>query len=280
MHRFEDFTSKYLAWRLLLAMATLLFCGVRMDAAGQTTNALQRAPNITLKMPQVPQSFGYKTVPAFGALAFNTPVGVHTPVGETNRLFVVEQGGRSFVITNLTAPSKTLFLDLSRQVLAGPISGLFALAFHPGYATNGLFFVGYNLNTQTADGSGPHYRVSRLSVSAQDPNSALTNSELPLITQRYTGNGFCDDLLFGPEGYLYIAVADPAMDAGGTPQTITSNLYGGILRIDVDKRPGNLTPTPYPAVTTNYAIPADNPFLGATSFNGAPVDPAAVRMEY
>jgi uncharacterized repeat protein (TIGR03806 family) len=280
MQQFENTLLGSPRWRLSLLIAALLLCGFRMDVAAQTTNVLQRAPNITLKMPQVPQSFGYQTVPAFGALTFNTPVGVHTPVGETNRLFVVEQGGRIFVITNLAAPSKTLFLDLSRQVLVGPISGLFALTFHPGYATNGLLFVGYNLNTQTADGSGPHYRVSRFSVSPEDPAGALTNSEVPLITQRYVGNGFCDDMLFGPEGYLYIAVADPAMDAGGTLQTINSNLYGGILRIDVDKRPGSLTPNPHPAVTSNYTIPPDNPFVGATNFNGAPVDPSTLRTEY
>ena len=39
-----------------------------------------------------------------------------------------------------------------------------------------------------------------------------------MITQRYVGLGLCDDLLFGPEGYLYIAVADPNVDTGGTIQ--------------------------------------------------------------
>ena len=110
-------------------------------------------------MPQAPQSLGYKTQPALGTLLFNNPVAVRTSAGETNRLFVVEQGGRIWVITNLTAPTKKLFLDLSGQVLVGQVAGLFALAFHPGYKTNGLFFVGYNLNTQTAAGTGSHYRV-------------------------------------------------------------------------------------------------------------------------
>jgi len=108
---------------------------------------------------------------------------------ETNRLFVVEQGGRVFAITNLAVPNKTLFLDLSKQVRVGGDEGFFALAFHPGYATNGYFFAGYNLSTRTDAGSGPHYRVSRFSVSANDLNLASTNSELPLITQRYVGVG-------------------------------------------------------------------------------------------
>ncbi|MEO8427270.1 MAG: PQQ-dependent sugar dehydrogenase [Verrucomicrobiota bacterium] len=174
-----------------------------------------------------------------------------------------------------------MFLDLSKQILLGDEGSLFALTFHPGYATNGFFFVGYNLTTRTAAGSGAHYRVSRFSVSAEDPNRALTNSELPLITQRdIAGTALCDDLLFGPDGYLYVAVIDPNAQAGGTPQAIDTNLFSGILRIDVDKKPGSLAPDTHPAVTTNYAIPSDNPFVGATSFNGAPVDSAKVRTEF
>ena len=262
----------------LLALA--LIAGARMDAAAQSTNVIQRSANNPLRMPLVPQALGYKTSAAFGTVTFSTPVAIRTPPGETNRLFIVEQGGRIFVITNLAAPDKTLFLDLSAKVLVGQVAGLFALAFHPGYQTNGLFFVGYNLNTTTAAGTGSHYRVSRFSVSPDNPNVTLTNTEVPLITQRYTGSGVCDDLLFGSEGYLYIAVGDPNMDAGGTAQTITSNLFGGILRIDVDNNPGNLAPNSHPAVTTNYSIPKDNPFVGVTSFNGSAVDPAGVRTEF
>jgi len=276
----KDISQRLSSLRLFLLPAIALFLCARMNVPAQPSNVLQRVSNTTLIMPQVPLSFGYKTVPAFGGLGFSSPVAVRTPMGETNRLFVLEQAGRIFVITNLAAPTKTLFLDLSKQVLVGPVAGLFALAFHPGYQTNGFFYIGYNLNTQTADGSGPHYRVSRFSVSLDDPNGASTNSELPLITQRYTGMGLCDDLLFGSEGYLYIAVGDPNMDAGGTTQTITSNLYGGILRIDVDKNPANLTPNPYPAVTTNYSIPLDNPFVSATTFNNVPIDPTTVRTEF
>ena len=102
--------------------------------------------------------FGIQNPTGLGTLLFNNPVAVRTSAGETNRLFVVEQGGRIWVITNLTAPTKK-FLDFSGQVLVGQVAGLFALAFHPGYKTNGLFFVGYNLNTQTAAGTGSHYRV-------------------------------------------------------------------------------------------------------------------------
>ena len=271
----------------LIAVGLLLF-GCRMDVPAQSSNVLERVPNTTLQMPQTPQNFRFALQNAFGNLVFNQPLELRTPPGETNRLFVVEQGGRIFVITNLATPNKTLFLDLSKQVLfggAGSLQGLTAMAFHPGYVTNGLFFVGYNLITHTAEGTGPHYRVSRFSVSPDNPNLALATNEVPLITQFYpTGtDGLCDDLLFGPDGYLYIAVVDPNAEAGGsltTAQQIARDLFSGILRIDADKRPGSLAPNPHPAVTTNYAIPPDNPFIGATNFNGASVDPAKVRTEY
>ncbi len=259
-------------------VVTVLYAAASLVLPGFRAAALERVPNTTLQMPQVPQSFGYKTEAAFGALSFTAPVAVRIPPGETNRLLVVEQAGRIYAITNLAAPNKTLFLDLSKQILLGDLSGVFALAFHPGHATNGFFFVGYNLNTQTAAGSGAHYRISRFSVSAEDPNLSPTNSEVPLITQR--GLGLCDDLLFGPDGYLYASVADPNGETGGTLQAIDTNLYSGILRIDVDKKPGSLAPNAHPAVTTNYAIPSDNPFIDATNFNGAPVDSAKVRTEF
>ena len=104
------------------------------------------------------------------------------------------------------------------------------------------------MGTQTAAGSGAHYRVSRFSVSPDDPYHALTNSEVPLITQRdVAGSTLCDDMLFGPDGYLYVAVADPNAQGGGTPQAIDTNLFSGIFRIDVDERPGSLPPNPHPA---------------------------------
>jgi hypothetical protein len=48
----------------------------------------------------------------------------------------------------------------------------------------------------------------------------------------------------------------------------------------VDKRPGNLLPNPHPANTTNYFVPADNPFVGVTNFNGKTFAATNVRTEF
>jgi glucose/arabinose dehydrogenase len=67
---------------------------------------------------------------------------------------------------------------------------------------------------------------------------------------------------FGPDGYLYAAFGDGggADDPLGAGQDINT-LLGKMLRLDVDSDafPGD--------ATRNYAIPADNPFVGS-----APLD--------
>ncbi len=90
------------------------------------------------------------------------------------------------------------------------------------------------------------------------------------------------DLHFGPDGYLYVSLGDEGgqNDGFNNSQIITNDFFSAILRIDVDKRPGSLPPNPHPAATTYYAVPPDNPFVGATQFNGLPVDPARVRTEF
>ncbi|MFO1477585.1 MAG: PQQ-dependent sugar dehydrogenase [Verrucomicrobiota bacterium] len=248
---------------------------------------LQRVPNTTLAMPATPPSYGYTITNAFGTLTFPNPVVIATPPDETNRLFIVEQGGRISVITNLAAPTRSIFLDISSKILGGMPTderGLLGLAFHPGYATNGLFYVYYTgTATTTLATNALHDILARYQVSSTDANVADPNSELRLIIQADPAdNHNGGDLHFGPDGYLYLSLGDGGggNDQYGNAQHIDQGLFSGILRLDVDKRPGNLAPNPYPSTTTNYSIPADNPFVGATSFNGSPVNPLSVRTEY
>ncbi len=260
--------------RLLLLLST-----VAMPAVAAT-----RQPNTTLQMPPAPPSRGYSVVAAFPGLgALPTPVSVTAPPGETNRLFICEKGGRISVITNLTAPSRTVFLDISSRVNSGGEGGLLGMAFHPGYATNGQFFVYYTLDTNTAAGSGFHDRLSRFTVAAEDPNRATAGSEVPLITQYdEASNHNGGDVHFGPDGYLYVSLGDEGGGGGtfGNNQRIDRDFFATVLRLDVDGRPGSLAPNPHPAVGTGYAVPPDNPYVGATNFNGSPVDPARVRTEF
>jgi glucose/arabinose dehydrogenase len=248
-----------------------------------TLAAAPREPNTTLRLPPVPPTYGFALTPAFPGLSFSAPMALTAPPGETNQLFVVERTGRIQVITNLTAPNQSLFLDISARVNTSGEGGLLGLAFHPGYQTNGWFFVYYTLTASTSAGTGFHDRLARFERSASNPFQASPASEVPLITQLdEASNHNGGDIHFGPDGYLYVALGDEggAGDAYRNSRRIDRDFFAAILRLDVDQRPGSLAPNSHPAVGTGYAIPPDNPFVGATSFNGAAVDPADVRTEF
>lgn len=242
-----------------------------------------RVPTTSLTLPLEPPIFGYTTEPAFGSLSFTNPVAISTPRGETNRLFVAEQRGRIAVIPDLAAPTRSVFLDIAPRVTGGVPNderGLLGFAFHPGYATNGFFYVFYSAMTNGA----LHQRLARFSVSQEDPNRADPDSEILLLSQHDdAGNHNGGDLHFGPDGYLYVALGDEGGqgDSGDNSQRIDKDFFSAILRIDVDSRPDSLPPNPHPAVFPGtYAVPADNPWVGAMQFNGAPVNPVTVRTEF
>jgi uncharacterized repeat protein (TIGR03806 family) len=223
-------------------------------------------------------------------VSFTQPVSIVSPPGDNRRMFVVEKPGRIWLVPDITsaAPTRTLFLDLTSRVSASTDNnderGLLALAFHPNFAANGFFYLWYTTNATTSAGTGLHDRLARFRVSAANPNVADLDSEQPMITQRdEAGNHNGGELLFGPEGYLYLSLGD---EGGGNDQyqnsqRIDRDFFAGVIRIDVDRRPGSLTPTAHASVHANtYGVPPDNPFVGVTTFNGATVATSAVRTEF
>ena len=265
---------------------------IGMLVAPQSLAQLVRQANTTLKFPQtIATSPGQlELAELLPGISFDRPVCIAAAPGET-RLFVVERFGRVWVINDLANPTKQLFLDISSRVHAADweqsrrTEGLSSIAFHPNFATNHRFFVTYNLVTTTSAGSGHHNRVSEFRAS-DDNQTGLANTEIPMITQFDEGDGHnINDLHFGPDGYLYIATGDEG-DAGtgddfNNAQRIDKDFFSAIMRIDVDKKSGNLTPNSHPAShPTTYKIPADNPYVGATSFNGIAVDRNKVRTEF
>lgn len=251
---------------------------VQVRAAGP----LNRVPNTTLSnLPPTPPLFGYVLTNALPGLTFTQPVAITSPPGETNRLFVVEKTGRILVITNLANPTLTEFMSLS--VVTDSESGLLGLAFHPGYATNGYFYVFSSRSLTTSQGTGLHQCISRFQTSPPNANTASPATELFLIRQRDTAaNHNGGDLHFGMDGYLYASVGDEGAqyNGNGHAQIITNKFFSAILRLDVDKRAGNLPPNFHPANSTNYFIPADNPFVGLSSYLGQTFNPTNVRTEF
>ena len=177
------------------------------------------------------------------AAGLDRPLFVTAPPGDTNRLFIVEQGGR-ILLRKDGALLATPFLDLSELLGSGAGErGLLGMAFHPNYARNGIFFVNYT--------DANHDSVVALYCAyAEDPDRGdpATAKILLTIDQPYSNhNGGM--LAFGPDGYLYIASGDGGSgnDPDDNGQSLDT-LLGKVLRIDVD----NGEP---------YGIPADNPFV-------------------
>jgi glucose/arabinose dehydrogenase len=168
---------------------------------------------------------------------------------------VPSQLGTIYVFPNeQSVEEPTEFLDISSRVVYEDKQnekGFLGLAFHPKYRQNGEFFVYYT----PTDTPKPHtIVVSRLRVSKDDPNRADPDSEERLLEVEHPfWNHKGGTIVFGPDGYLYIAIGDGGLanDPYGNGQNLNS-LLGKILRIDVDKRHGERP----------YAIPDDNPFVG------------------
>jgi glucose/arabinose dehydrogenase len=266
-------------WSFLLLLLALTFPQGNPRAA-----ALDRVPNATLSLPLELPKKGYRLVDAFPGQTVNNPLVLTAPPGETNRLFFAQRNGQIYYFTNLATPTKVLFLDLSHLVVTDGEGGLTGLAFHPRFAETGEFFVFYTRSNRFDETPGLYDQVSKFRLLESDPTRADPDSEVSLIAQfdehpvHQAG-----DLQFGPDGYLYISIGDEGSGADTiyrNSQKIDKDFFSAILRIDVDKKPGSLPPNPHPAISDAYAVPPDNPFVGATSFNGKPVDPAKVRTEF
>lgn len=174
------------------------------------------------------------------ASGLNFPLYLTAPDGDP-RLFIVEKGGTIRIVKDgalLPIP----FLDISAQVSTGGEQGLLGLAFHPQYATNGRFIVHYT------DPAGDT-RVSGFRVSP-DPDVADAAGEVSILAEDQPfANHNGGQVLFGPDGYLYIMLGDggSADDPGGRGQSL-ADLLGSILRVA-------------PLDGGGYEVPPDNPFV-------------------
>ncbi len=171
------------------------------------------------------------------------PVDVAVRPGDST-LFVVQQGGQ---VIARRADTVDTVLDISDSIVAGGEQGLLGLAFHP---TESFAYVNYT------DRSGDTV-IAEYAIDGNGVFDAGSARILLTIDQPYANhNG--GEVLFGPDGMLYIGMGDGG--AGGDPQRRALNLaspLGKILRIDVA-----------PSDTAPYTIPADNPFVAVDGARG------------
>jgi len=241
----------------LAMVGALAACGSD-ESQAETANPAPR-PTAAVSATQTTETTRAKSSAADGVRlvrigAFDAPVYVSAPPGDTRRVFVVEQGGTVRVITGGKLRSRP-FLDLRGRVIAGGEQGLLSIAFAPDYAKTRRFYVNYT--NRGGSQSVVEYRRSTSSRDRADPSSAR-------LVLRYDGeeanhNGGL--VTFGPDKMLYIGTGDGggANDQHGergNAQNLGS-LLGKLLRIDPRRSGGR-----------PYRVPASNPFVGRSGARG------------
>jgi len=192
------------------------------------------------------------------------PLLVTAPPGDPDRIFIVEQNGVIRIHRHGAGPGVTsVFLDLTSRVLSSYNEmGLLGLVFDPDYEQNGWFYVNYTEGAFL----GPWYTVvARYTRSPADPDSADPASEVRLLRfQQPQTNHNGGQMLFGPDGYLYIGTGDGggSNDNHGTCGNgqDRATLLGKLLRLDVRGiDPAGVAPDCGGALA-QYQIPSTNPF--------------------
>jgi len=214
-----------------------------------------------------------------------SPVGGAVAPGDPHHLYIADQTGVIWTVDisgRKEAPK--VFLDISSRLITlglGAIKyderGLLALAFHPNFEDNGLFytyasepvsaaadFTTMEINNPTGQAANCQNVLLEWRVQDTKAKDGLavdsgSDRELLRIDKAYINhNGGA--LSFGPDGLLYLPLGDGGnandqgighTDAGNAQTLAAGNVLGKILRID---------PLGRNSANGKYGIPPDNPF--------------------
>jgi glucose/arabinose dehydrogenase len=171
--------------------------------------------------------------------------------GAGGKIFVMEQRGRIVTVAKGSngAEAKEFFNIVDRKPFVDNEEGLLGLAFHPGFATNKLFYVYYTRHDPRRS------VISEFKVGVGDVVDLASERVVMEVAQPY-GNHNGGQISFGPDGFLYVTLGDGG--AGNDPHNNGQNmatLLGKILRVDVNTR------ATMDKKQLGYGIPTDNPFV-------------------
>jgi glucose/arabinose dehydrogenase len=238
-------------------MKKLLFTAIQIFFISflSAVSTAQSLPKIELKQ-------------VFPNLEIQRPIWMSEAPDGSGRFFVIGQAGKILIVQKDSDGSAAKeFLNIEdRHPYFDNEDGLMSIAFHPGFKTNGLFYIYYNQKNPEDQNSQPlnfPFRsvISEFKVSASDPDKADMSSErIILEVQQPFSNHKGGELAFGPDGYLYLGLGDGGAgdDPFGSGQN-TATLLAKILRIDVNTR--STTMNGWHRQKLEYGIPSDNPFV-------------------
>jgi glucose/arabinose dehydrogenase len=221
------------------ATTTLASTSPPTTAPPATTTASATTAARATTTTTAPEPTGLEPTVALTSIGtFDSPLHMAWRVGD-DATFVVNKSG---TIVRFTGRSSTTVLDISDLVSTGAEQGLLGLAFAPAGGRAYINYTDRDGNTTVAE-----YPV--------DPDGHFrTGKEVRtvLFVEQPYANHNGGDLVFGPDGLLYIGMGDGG--AGGDPDRRATNpadLLGKLLRID-----------PKSSGARPYTVPADNPFVG------------------
>jgi uncharacterized repeat protein (TIGR03806 family) len=235
-----------------------LTCLLAFALVGCDNQAGQPAPfgidarpvNTTCVAPARPmESSGVSVMPVWPMLTFTNPIALRQAPGDNSRFFLVQKTGQVLSFANdPNASTKDVFIDISARVNSAPNeAGLLGMAFHPGWQTNHQVFLSY---TGPSAMSPANLRSTISRFTSNDGGKTLdpASEQILLTLDQPFENHNGGNILFGPDGYLYIGFGDGG--SGGDPLHNGQNvdvLFGKMLRINVDSG-------------SPYSIPPSNPF--------------------
>ncbi len=203
----------------------------------------------------------------------NRPVFATAPSNDPNHLYIAEHKRQSdqtiadIKILDLETGqvNATPFLTIS-GLAVGTENGLLGMAFHPDFETNRKFYLHYTTPGPAGDDDPGHVNIVEYETFANDPTLADPGSAKTILRiPQQNGNHNSGWIGFNPKvgpndpQFLHITIGDGGgpNDPGNDAQTISNNLLGKLLRVDVNVDDFPNDPD------RNYGVPAQNPFVGA-----------------
>ena len=159
-----------------------------------------------------------------GSTSFSRPVYLAPIPGDSNNVYVVENGGGVYRF-NPTTGSSTRVLNIT-DLSSGGERGLLGLAVNPN-----------NVNQLMVVATGPDgsVQVRRYTLGTASPETTyITALSVPHADSSNHNGGWIG---YGPDGNIYVAIGDGA--TGGDPAQDTNSRLGKILRLAVDPANAN-----------------------------------------